>query len=304
MTKPLTILATLIALFASPAFAQQEMAPKTQYKAGTSLKNSYFGVGLTVPQGFTGAYSEDGGKRALVAASPDGNMLLIVLFQNGVPLSAYENQLAQPVPVGKFTLEPQAAPSRQGNLVFVPTADAANGVSGFSAATAGAGGSSVILVGLAAPGFEQTLIARGDALLGGLQFFKSQIASADAKAKNTWKAQLAGRALSRSGGTPFNSSQNGSVSNNSRTQLTLCQSGQYAFSSESLMSVSIPGGDSLSNSSSSASNGVWAVEFATQNAAILVLTDETGAQTRVSVTVKGNAVLLDGQAVAVGQAGC
>ena len=304
MNKVWITLATLIALFAPQAFAQQELTLKTQYKGGASVKSSYFGISLTIPQGFAGAYTEEGGKRGFVMTTPDGNMAFILLFQHGVAFERYESQLMQPFPVGKFTLEPQGNPNRQGNLVVVQTADANNGISGISVATVGNNNTSVLMVGLTVAGQEQPLIAKAEAILGSFKYFKGQIASADAKAKNTWTAQLSGKIFFRNGGAGFNQSQNGSVSDNSETRLTLCRDGQYEYASRSITSVSIPGGDGLSSSSSSSSNGTWAVETVTQTAVILVLTDEFGAQLRVQLVVQGNTVRLDGQAVGVGQGGC
>jgi hypothetical protein len=295
-------LLTIAAIALSHSAFAQELTPQTQYQGGATVKNSYFGIGLTIPQGMVGAFNDDTGAQALVAGSNTVGLGFMLLFQNGVNTQTYQNLLAQPFPIQETVLEPQTAPSIQGNTVTSQTADFNRGVIGRHVALIGQNGSSVLLIAFAAQDLENELNRTVKTLIGSIKFFKSIIASNDTKAQKTWTNQLSGKTLVRSN-TSNSNSGNGFAGTSSETRLTLCRDSSYQYISKSIASVSAAG-ISDSSSSQDGSQGRWAVEFASANGLVLVLTEPTGLQRRMAVSFRANRLFLNNQPVVVSNSGC
>jgi hypothetical protein len=297
--KPFQAL-TLILTIGSLALAQQEMQVERQYPGGTALKNSYFGVQVTVPKGLQGQFLEESGVQLLALGDGQG-LGGVLFFQHGVAPAAYQRLMSEPFNLGQATFQPAEQPRTQGTTVSVLMQEQSSGAVVQLLALQGPGGSSVLAMITTAEGTVEALGPASRLVLGSLRFVNSVIAQAPANLKQNWQNQLSGRLLSSSRANNSNS-QNGLAASNSETKLALCRDGRYAFQSTSQVSVSAGDFSTFSNDSSQ-SEGIRKLEFANQNGAIIALT-ENGLQRRMNVRLSGSSLLLDGKIMSVGASGC
>lgn len=293
-------LLTLTLAIGSLALAQQEMQAERQYPAGTTLKNSYFGVQVTVPKGLQGQFVEEGGVQLLALGDGQG-LGGVLFFQNGVAPAAYQRLMSEPFSLGQATFQPAEQPRTQGTTVSVFMQEQSSGAVIQLSALQGQGGSSILAMITSAEGTVEALGPASRLVLGSIRFVNSTISQAPANLKQNWQNQLAGRLLSSSRANNSNS-QNGLAASNSETKLALCRDGRYAFQSNSQVSVSAGDFSTFSNDSSQ-SEGTWRLEFANQNGAIIALT-ENGLQRRMNVRLNGNTLLLDGRPMGISASGC
>jgi hypothetical protein len=292
------VLVLALTWFLTPAFAQSEMKNGNQYAAGSSIKSSYFGVQVKVPAGFTAVFQEANGSQLLTFAKP--GVAVVVVLQYGVTMLEYQRLLTQPFVISaQLTLSPVQEAVQRGSVVSAVFGSADGLAAARLQGMANPNGFSPVLIALANAPDAALLEPSMTAVLGALKTIKAQASTGDSNTRAQWKNLLAGRLLSRSGGSS-NNSVNGAGSTSSSTQLQLCGNGAFQFSTSSSLSVSIPDGAGLSSIDKNQSVGRWNLELVTANQAVLVLTDETGLQRRLVLQVNQNALLIDGAAFNVG----
>lgn len=287
----------LVAL--SWASAQKEMTADTTYPAGTSLKNSYFGVTLSVPRGMQAQFVDQQGVQLL--ALGNDSVALLVLFQFGVAAETYQQAFSQEFSLDTLQLSPQARPSRQNNQVRVLVADA-SGTQGVLTALLGNTRSSLVVIGLSNAG-AQTAGNAVNALLAGVRFTSPMAGSGDANLKNQWVQRLSDKLLQRSNSN-FDNSVTGSSGSSSDTRVTMCRNKTFSYFSESGVMVSIPGGEGASSVSRTEFAGRWEVEYANSSGAVLSLTDSSGLQLRWAVRLLSGQLTIDGVRWAVQNTRC
>ena len=297
MKKVIALLTVLLALIVSSGFAQSELQAGAQYLAGSSVKNTYFGVSTRIPNGITAGYSEQDGKQVLGGATPDGNVAFLMLFQYGVSTQAYQNLLLQPLPIGEINLRPVGNPQN----LSVQTADLERGIVGQTVVLS-SGNSSLLLIVFGTQGKESEIASLIASFRASTKFGKSLAGNGEAKARKDWTQLLTGKLLVRSAGTSANS-QNGLGSSNSDTRMVLCSNQAFEYQRTSSISVSVPD-SGLSDSSKEELQGRWTLEYANQNGAILTLTDESVSQRRMNLRIAGEFVVIDGQGWRIANAGC
>jgi hypothetical protein len=292
------VLLLALTWFFTTAFAQSEMQNGAQYPSGWSLKSSYFGVQVKVPAGFTAVFQEANGAQLLTFAKP--GVAVVVVLQYGVSLLEYQRLMAQPFTVSaQLTLEPVKEATQRGNVVSAVFGSADGLAAAKIQGMANPNGFSSVLIALANAPDAALLEPSLAAILAALKTVKAQATTGEASTRAQWKNALAGRLLSRSGGSS-NNSVNGSGSTSSSTQLQLCGNSAFQFATSSSLSVSIPDGAGLSSIDKNQSFGRWNLEFVSENQAVLVLTDETGLQRRLVLQVNQTSLLVDGAAFTVG----
>jgi hypothetical protein len=297
MKNVFALIAIVCALILNSSVAQSELQAGQQYKAGSSLKSTYFGFSLKIPNGVVAAFVDQDGRQALAGGTPDGNLAFLMIFQHGVSPQTYNNLLAQPMPLGQVTLQPTSVPSNQS----VQTADLERGITGQTTVLGGAN-SSLLLIVFAAQGNEMQVSGFVNSFKASTKFGKSLAGAGDAKARKNWTQLLTGKLLIRSAGTSSNS-QNGMGSSSSDTRMVLCSNQAFEYNHTSSISISVPD-SSLSEGSKDESQGRWVLEYANQNGAILTLTDESGLQRRMNLRIAGEFVVIDGQGWRISNAEC
>jgi hypothetical protein len=292
------VLLLALTCFSTTAFAQVEMQNGAQYPAGWSLKSSYFGVQVKVPAGFTAVFQEANGAQLLTFAKP--GVAVVVVLQYGVSLLEYQRLMAQPFTVSaQLTLEPVQESVQRGTVISAVFGSADGLAAAKIQGMANPNGFSPALIALANAPDAALLEPSLAAVLAALKTVKAQAITGEASTRAQWKNALAGRLLSRGGGSS-NNSVNGSGSTSSETKLQLCGNGAFQFATTSSLSVSIPDGAGLSSVDKNQSFGRWNLELVTANSAVLVLTDETGLQRRLVLRVNQNNLLVDGTAFNLG----
>ena len=297
MKKVIALLTVFFALIANSSLAQTELQTGQKYRAGSSVKSTYFGVSTRIPNGIVTAYNEQDGKQVLGGGTPDGNIAFLMLFQYGVSTQAYQNFLLQPLPIGQVNLQPISSPQN----LSVQTADLERGIVGQTTVLSG-GNSSLLLIVFGTQGKESEVAKVVAAFRTNTKFGKSLAGNGDAEARKDWTQTLTGKLLVRSAGSSSNS-QNGLGSSSSDTRMVLCSNQAFQSTHTSSISISVPD-SSLSDSSSDTSQGRWTLEYANQNGAILTLTDESGLQTRMNLRIAGEFVVIDGKGWRISNAGC
>jgi hypothetical protein len=286
------VLLLALTWFFTTAFAQSEMQNGAQYPSGWSLKSSYFGVQVKVPAGFTAVFQEANGAQLLTFAKP--GVAVVVVLQYGVTLLEYQRLMAQPFTVSaQLTLSPVQELVQRGTVISAVFGSADGLAAAKIQGMANPNGFSPALIALANAPDAALLEPSLAAILAALKTAKAQAITGEASTRAQWKNALAGRLLSRGGGSS-NNSVNGSGSTSSETQLQLCGNGAFQFATTSSLSVSIPDGAGLSSIDKNQSFGRWNLELVTANSAVLVLTDETGLQRRLVLQVNQNNLLIDG----------
>ena len=297
MKKVIALLTVFFALIANSSLAQTELQTGQKYRAGSSVKSTYFGVSTRIPNGIVTAYNEQDGKQVLGGGTPDGNIAFLMLFQYGVSTQAYQNFLLQPLPIGQVNLQPISSPQN----LSVQTADLERGIVGQTTVLSG-GNSSLLLIVFGTQGKESEVAKVVAAFRTNTKFGKSLAGNGDAEARKDWTQTLTGKLLVRSAGSSSNS-QNGLGSSSSDTRMVLCSNQAFQSTHTSSISISVPD-SSLSDSSSDTSQGRWTLEYANQTGAILTLTDESGLQTRMNLRIAGEFVVIDGKGWRISNAGC
>jgi hypothetical protein len=297
MKNVIALLTVLFAMILNSSFAQTELRAGAQYQAGSNVKSTYFGVSIKIPNGIKAGFNEQDGKQVLGGGTADGNVAFLMLFQYGINAQSYQNLLLQPLPIGEINLQPIT------NLqnLSVQTADLERGIVGQTVILSG-GNSSLMLIAFGVLGKESEIANLIASLRANTKFGKSLAGNGDAKARKDWTQLLAGKLLVRSAGTSSNS-QNGLGNSSSDTRLVLCNNQRFNYSSTSGVFISA-GGSDASSVSQDESNGRWTLEYATQNGAILTLTDESGLQRRLNLRIAGEFVVIDGQGWHISNAGC
>jgi hypothetical protein len=280
MKNVIALTVTVFALFFSQGFAQSELQAGQKYVAGSSVKSTYFGISLKIPNGVTAAYNEQDGRQALAGANADGSLIFLMLFQHGVSPQTYNNLLLQPLPLGEVNLQPTSAPSN----LSVQTADLEKGITGQTTVLGGAN-SSLLLIVFAVQGNEAQMTGLIQSFKASVKLGKSLAGSGEAKAIQDLTRFLSGKLLVRSAGTS-NNSVNGLGSSSNESRMVLCSNQAFEYKSTSSVSISVPD-SSLLDSSTNTSQGRWVVEYANQKGAILTLTDQSGIQRRMSLRVVG-----------------
>lgn len=276
-------------ILSSLAWAQTELKAGRDYPAGSSLKNSYFGLSLKVPPGSTAQFSDQQGLQVLAIGRSDAALLLI--FQHGVTLEAYSRSLLREVSLDTLQLTPVGPLKKATGRASIQVGEA-GGTVGYLAAVVGSSQSSALLVALA-----ETLTPAQkllDTVLGSLKFTSPLAGTGAASARQTWVSRLADKRFS-SDSTTSSPSQNGAAFGSSTTQIDFCRNQRFQYSSQSQASVSIPGGDSSTSSSESAFEGRWQIEYVQAGGAVVALTDTWGLQLRWPLTWQNNRVYISGQ---------
>ena len=295
--KKVIALLMLTVLIANSSLAQSGLQAGQQYTAGSSVKNTYFGVSTQIPNGIVAAYNEQEGRQVLGGGTPDGNVAFLMLFQYGVSTQSYQNFLLQPLPIGQVNLQPTSVPQN----LSVRTADPERGIIGQTVVING-GGSSLLLIVFGTQGKESEIANVVASFRASTKFGKSLAGNAEAKSRKDWTQLLSGKLLVRSSGSSSNS-QNGLGSSSSDTRMVLCGNQAFEYSRTSTVSISVPD-SSLSEGSKEESQGRWTLEYANQNGAILTLTDESGLQRRMNLRIAGEFVVIDGQGWRISNAAC
>ncbi len=281
-------------LEAAAGAAVIEMQNERQYTAGTSLKNSYFGLHVVVPQGFIAQFKESAGAQVLVFAKT--GVGVIAILQQGVNSTEYQRLMAQPFPLSpQLTFQPLGSPIQRGSSLTTAFADAAGLATAKMQAVANANGFSPLLLAFTNAGQQALVDSSLQAVAASFKSVQGLSTSGDAKTRADWQNTLTGRALTTSGGS-FDSSVNGTGSTSNDTRLRLCSTGQFEFTRTSSISIGIPNGDGLSSVDKDQAIGRWNLELVSANTAVLVLTDTTGLQRRLLLQVRQNSFLVDGKA--------
>ena len=255
-----------------PETSKADLREQAQYKAGTRVSSSQFGVSFVVPQGFKGATTQ--GITVLGNGKTDTSGVNILIFPFvGANLTDVYALMSKPIDYGQISFSPTDTGSTNANRVtfhYTSNQYAAVGVS-----TLGKGnGLSFQVIGFASnPNLEKLALALANAT-------KFSSASLNATLQ-TIQRGLSGKylfAYSYSGTT----SSTGSFSSESKRQWDLCSNGRYFFEgkSESAFNVQLPnGGDTQGNAGGASQNqdgssGRWKVVIVANGVALILFKDD------------------------------
>ena len=269
-TKP-PISTSSSSLPALPESSTAKMQEQAQYKAGTRVSSSQFGVSFVVPQGFKGATTQ--GVTVLGNGRTDTNGVNILIFPFlGANLDDMNALMSKPIDYGKIKFNPIEILSTANRVTVRYSSDQYTAVG--VAALGKGNGLGVQVIGYASnPNLEQL----AKSLVNSLKFSSASLNSTFA----TIQRGLSGKylfAYSYSGTT----SNTGSFSSESKRQWDLCSNGRYFFegNSESAFNVQLPnGGDTQGNAGGASQNqdgssGRWKVVVVANSVALILFKDD------------------------------
>ncbi len=255
---------------ALPETSKAEMREQAQYKPGTRVTSSQYGVSFVIPSNFKGATSQ--GITVLGNGRSDSSGVNILIFPFlGANTNDVTALMSKPLDYGKITFNPIEVVTTPNRVTVHYASDqyAAVGVAMLSKSN----GLGLQVIGYASnPNLEQL----ANSLANSLKFSSASLSSS----LQSVQRGLSGKylfAYSYSGTT----SSTGSFSSESKRQWDLCSNGRYFFegSSESAFNVQLPNSaDTQGNAGGASQNqdgssGRWKVIVVGNSVALILFND-------------------------------
>lgn len=289
--KLISLATSLVALGA--AVAQAELRAGQQYQGGTKVQASGLGISFALPQGWLGAYKQEGEQAVLVLGSNTiEGVGLVILMKNQTPAQVVQGlNDAQDLGDG-VVLELDGAPKAQGSKI---TARYLNDQY-VGRALALLGSKNHVIYFYAGPQKNEKRYAQ---LLDGLASstrFQAPAPKPAAPAPaptglaKQWTQFLSGMMLRYL--SSYNSGGGGGGMSTDKA-LHFCSDGSFAFLNNSLTTMNVDGA-TASSGGSGRYLGRWRIESASQNEALLLLSYDGGEVERIRLGYDGQKTFLNG----------
>lgn len=292
--KPVQLISLATSVVAlGAAVAQAELKAGQQYQGGSRVQASGLGISFILPQGWLGAYKQEGEQAVVVLGSNTVEGLGLVIFmKNQTPAQVMQSlNDAQDLGDG-VVLELAGAPHTQGSRV---TARYLNHQY-VGRALALLGSKNHVIYFYAGPQKNEQLYGQLLEALAGSTRFQAPApkpatpAPAPTGLAKQWTQFLSGMMLRYL--SSYNSGGGGGGMSTDKT-LHFCSDGSFAFLNNSLTTMNVDG----ATASSGGNNrylGRWRIESAGQAEATLLLSYEGGQVERVRLNYDGQKTFLNG----------
>lgn len=275
--------------------AAAELQPNQTYAGGTRVESSSVGVSFGIPGGWVGRFVQDAQHHVLLLGSNTIEGVGIVIVQSGTTAAQVVAGLNTPQDLGAgVVLRPTGPPATQGSRIV--TRYQSEAYIGSALALLGPTQNSVVFFFAGPPKNERSYGRLLDDLAASTNFSPpapvtaQPPASASSGLGQAWSNLLAGQALHYF--SSYGSGGGGGMA--AHRVLHLCPNGRFAFSGDSLVTMTVPGA-SGSSGGRDGFRGRWSLESPTQTSAVLVLTEDGGRQLRWPLRYDGDKTFLNGQ---------
>ena len=252
--RPLTCLA-LAAALAVPGLADDVLRPDTPYRGGSRVASPWTGLTFTVPAGWSGGF--DGEADGFIVQKPGTPQLLAVYGYSEGGLDDVGEvvvTLIQETGIRLAQIGEERPDARTLDAVFQAMTDEGPGVLVGRVRT-GEPGNAIAVAALGRADAQSAMTALVRQVVDSVAFSLPEA--------RAWRSQLAGQALSTSGGGSTYSSGGaggyGSHASSSHDQIDFCSDGTYAYSMRSESYISIEGASAESVKSDQHAGRWWLV---------------------------------------------
>lgn len=292
--KPVQLISLATSVVAlGAAVAQAELKAGQQYQGGSRVQASGLGISFILPQGWLGAYKQEGEQAVVVLGSNTVEGLGLVIFMKNQTPAQVMQSLNDTQDLGDgVVLELAGAPHTQGSRV---TARYLNHQY-VGRALALLGSKNHVIYFYAGPQKNEQLYGQLLEALAGSTRFQAPApkpatpAPAPTGLAKQWTQFLSGMMLRYL--SSYNSGGGGGGMSTDKT-LHFCSDGSFAFLNNSLTTMNVDG----ATASSGGNNrylGRWRIESAGQAEATLLLSYEGGQVERVRLNYDGQKTFLNG----------